>query len=86
MFPACVYEALGRDGVECQSSYNTLGDFIMYALKCVMTNWERVLAALGGEVGGVSFPSLFFERISFCVSAQKSANSSAPVPPGYAPH
>ncbi len=31
----------------CQSSHNTLGDFIMYALKCRMTNWKRVWAASG---------------------------------------
>lgn len=51
----------------CQSSYNTLGDFIMYALKCGMTNWKMVWAASGLA----SF--LFSERISLCVSAQKTA-------------
>lgn len=51
MFPDSVYEVLDEDRVEdgfcARAPIIPWGIFIMYALKCGMTNWERVWAASG---------------------------------------
>lgn len=84
MFPDSVYEALGQDrvvdGFYARALIIPWGIFIMYALKCGMTNWERVWAA-----SGLASFLFFSERISFCVSAPKTAKPGHISAPTHSP-